>query len=130
MPESDRKAQIIRMIQQLANGQEELRDQVGELQNQWVFPILVWCRSRTYSLTRQQRLPMMLYNTSASNHAPLRYPAGVPINNLPATRNELKTFTGPQLQVAAEALGLPALPHNALAGQRRVQIAEHLGTSV
>ncbi|RPA96563.1 hypothetical protein L873DRAFT_1694006 [Choiromyces venosus 120613-1] len=120
-------AQIIQMLQQLLNGQQELRGQVGELQNQRGFPILVWCRSSTYSLTRQQCLPMMLYNTSAVDFAPLRYPAGIPINNLPATFHEFKTFMEPQLQVAAEVLGLPALPGNALVDQRRAQIAEYLG---
>ncbi|RPA94348.1 hypothetical protein L873DRAFT_1793023 [Choiromyces venosus 120613-1] len=158
MPVFDQGTQITQILQQLLNGQQELQngqqelwgqirelqigqqelqdqvghilDHVGELQNQWVFPILVWYRSSTHSLTRQQRLPMMLYNASASNRAPLCYPAGIPVNNLPATRDDLIDFTGPQLQVAAEVLGLPALPCNALIGQRRAQIAEYIGVSV
>jgi hypothetical protein len=59
-----------------------------------VFPIFVWCGSRTHSLTSQQLLPMMLYNASTSELAPLHYPAGILLNNLPTTRRELANFTG------------------------------------
>ncbi|RPA94349.1 hypothetical protein L873DRAFT_1846672 [Choiromyces venosus 120613-1] len=101
MPVFDQGTQITQILQQVLNGQRELQaqvgeiqNQVGELQNQWVFPILVWYRSRAYSLTRQQRLPMLLHNSSRAELEPLRYPAGIPVNNLPATRSEFAVLTG------------------------------------
>ncbi|CCX31304.1 Protein of unknown function [Pyronema omphalodes CBS 100304] len=116
MPAFNQGARIIQMLQQLLDGQQQLRIQVGQLQNQ-VGDLQ----------NHQQRMPMMLYRASVSDLAPLRYPAGIPIDNVPATRRELTNFTGPQLQVAAGVLGLPALPDNALVDQRMAQIAKYLG---
>ncbi|KAI5799692.1 hypothetical protein FPQ18DRAFT_302053 [Pyronema domesticum] len=106
MPAFNQGARIIQMLQQLLDGQQQLRIQVGQLQNQ------------VGDLQNQ---------ASVSDLAPLRYPAGIPIDNVPATRRELTNFTGPQLQVAAGVLGLPALPDNALVDQRMAQIAKYLG---
>ncbi|RPA88886.1 hypothetical protein L873DRAFT_1823860 [Choiromyces venosus 120613-1] len=83
--------QIQDQFVQIQDQVKQIQDQVRELQNQ------------------QQRLPRMFYNTNASHLEPLRYPAGIPINNLTATRCELETFTGPQLQVTAQVLELPVL---------------------
>ncbi|RPB04625.1 hypothetical protein L873DRAFT_1798985 [Choiromyces venosus 120613-1] len=87
----DQFIQIQDQVAQIQDRVMHIRDQARELQN------------------RYQHLNMMFYNTSASNLAPLRYPAGIPINNLPANCPELTTFTGPRLQAAEEVLELPVL---------------------
>ncbi|KAI5839538.1 hypothetical protein DFP73DRAFT_561250 [Morchella snyderi] len=84
-------------------------------------------RILTNMQNEQQLLPMRLYNASASEMAPLRYPVGVPRDQLPGTRRDLATFTRDQLQAASAALGLPALPNNAYVDERRMQIANYLG---
>ena len=92
--------QIIQILLRLSNDVGRLRNRVRRLQGAqqryedlWAFPILAWCRRRTHSLTRQGRLPIMLYNASASQLAPIRYPAGITGGNLPQTQREFATFT-------------------------------------
>jgi len=75
----------------------------------------------------QGLLPIRLYNATASDTAPLRYPAGVANGLMPQTRRALFTFTTNQCQAAAAALGLPPFPVNILVDERRQQIAQHLG---
>ena len=59
---------------QLTNRVQQLRNSQQQLQDQWAFSILVWCRCGTRSLTRQERLPIMLYNPSASTLVRFRRP--------------------------------------------------------
>ncbi|RPB04593.1 hypothetical protein L873DRAFT_1798910 [Choiromyces venosus 120613-1] len=87
----DQFVQIQDLFVQVQDQVNRIQDQVQELHNQ------------------QQHLPGMLYNTDMSHLEPLHYPAGIPINNLTATRRELETFTRSQLQVAAQVLELPVL---------------------
>ncbi|RPA94417.1 hypothetical protein L873DRAFT_1701410 [Choiromyces venosus 120613-1] len=98
MPTFNQGARIIQMFQQLLNGQQKRRDQFGLIQDEF---IQIQDQTTTF--------PRMLYNADASHLEPPRYPAGIPINNLPATRRELETFTGPQLQVAVQVLELSVL---------------------
>ncbi|KAH8151712.1 uncharacterized protein LAJ45_04334 [Morchella importuna] len=124
---------------QIAEVQAQLRDQIAEVQAQLGGQIAE-LRGDTLQLqgqvglvqNEQQLLPMRLYNASASELAPLRYPAAIPGPNdhiLPATRRHLSTFSANQLQAASQALGLPALPANTLVEDRRRQIADYIGVS-
>jgi hypothetical protein len=67
IPAFDQGGPIVQLLQQLLQGQQQLENQIRELQNACVFPILVWCGSRTHSLNSQQLLPMMLYNALRVN---------------------------------------------------------------
>lgn len=101
MPESNSSNQLTQLLEQLSREVQILdyevqRLEIQQQQNENLLapPIFVWCGSRTHSLTRLLRLPIMLYNSAASELAPIRYPAGVPGENLPQTRRELLNFTG------------------------------------
>ncbi|KIM82071.1 hypothetical protein PILCRDRAFT_8309 [Piloderma croceum F 1598] len=79
----------------------------------------------------QDLLPMRLRNTAGSVNAPLQYPANVVVPpQAPGTKQELMALTAGNCQIVAQALNLPALPHNANIAQRRQQIMDHLGCGI
>ena len=81
---------ILELLQQTLCWQMQIRD---GLQESWVFPILD-CGIRTHSFTSQRLLPMRLYNATAGQFAPLRYPTGIDTTGLPATRGVFFSLTG------------------------------------
>ncbi|RPB04977.1 hypothetical protein L873DRAFT_1650490, partial [Choiromyces venosus 120613-1] len=76
-------ARITQMFHNFMKEQLELRLEFAQIQEELI-----------QIQDQQQRFPEMLYNADASHLEPLRYQAGIPINNLPATRRELEPFTG------------------------------------
>ena len=82
---------------QLTDVQTQLKDvqiQLTGVQASCVFPLLNPYGILTHSLNSQRLLPMRLYNSSANDLTPLKYPTGVSVSSLPATRVEFLDLTG------------------------------------
>ncbi|KAL7266011.1 hypothetical protein RUND412_011459, partial [Rhizina undulata] len=115
------------MFHDLAKRLNENNLRLDNNQQQLVDLLQRFLNNVTYSYVSQQLMPMRCFNTNISKNIPVRYPAGIPTDNLPLSWKQLSNFTAHQYQTAAAVLGLPAMPPNTCVEARQEQIANYLG---